>query len=152
MHYSLATLQDVPALTQLLSALFSQETEFTPDPQAQTRALTHIIAEPNLGEILVARIEGKAVAMVSLLYSCSTALGGKVCWLEDMVVAPQWRGQTIGTNLLHYAIEHARTSGCLRITLLTDQNNTPAQHFYTRQGFVFSSMQPMRLLLSTPRR
>ncbi|MFO1370348.1 MAG: GNAT family N-acetyltransferase [Marinagarivorans sp.] len=148
MDYSLASLQDVPALTNLLSALFAQETEFTPDPQAQTRALAHIIAEPNLGEIMVARCENKAVAMVSLLYTYSTALGGKVCWLEDMVVAYEYRGQTIGTQLLNYAIKHARQSGCQRITLLTDQHNTQAQHFYARQGFVYSSMQPMRLLLT----
>jgi len=102
MHYSLATLQDIPALTNLLSTLFTQETEFTADPQAQTRALTHIIAEPTIGDIMVARSEDKAFAMVSLLYTCSTALGGKVCWLEDMVLACEYRGQTIGTHLLNY--------------------------------------------------
>lgn len=148
MQLSIASIHDIPDLVALLSILFSQEQEFTPNAQAQTSALSDIINNPTLGHILVARINSKPVGMVNILYTCSTALGGKVCLLEDMVIAPDARSQQLGSQLLGYAIKHAKQAGCKRITLLTDTSNINAQHFYQRFGFTASGMMPMRLLLA----
>ncbi len=38
MHLSIATLEDIPALAELLSQLFAQEVEFTPNIGLQTTA------------------------------------------------------------------------------------------------------------------
>lgn len=149
MHISIATTEDIPALADLLSILFCQEAEFTPNRPAQITALSEIIANPSLGEILTARINGEIIGMVNLLYTCSTALGGKVCLLEDMVIKPSWRRQHLGGRLLNYALEHASSTGCLRITLLTDRGNNQAHTFHQRHGFHTSAMVPMRLLLPT---
>jgi ribosomal protein S18 acetylase RimI-like enzyme len=35
----------------------------------------------------------------------------------------------------------------MRLTLLTDADNAPAQRFYQRHGFAPSAMIPLRLLL-----
>lgn len=142
-----ATLADIPALCHLLDRLFTQEAEFQPDRAAQERGLTAIISQAHVGHILVARQSDEIVGMVNLLYTVSTALGGRVALLEDMVVVPQARGQGVGSTLLAAAIDHARQQGCLRITLLTDTNNHVAQAFYRKQGFMASSMLPMRLML-----
>jgi GNAT superfamily N-acetyltransferase len=142
-----ATPADIPALCELLEALFAQEAEFRPDPEAQARGLTAIIGHPEVGLILVARQDGQVAGMVSLLFTVSTALGGRVALLEDMVVSPRRRGTGLGARLLEAAIGQARQQGCQRITLLTDRANEAAQRFYARQGFVASPMQPLRLLL-----
>lgn len=142
-----ATLTDIPSLCRLLDMLFTQEAEFQPDRVAQQRGLAAIISDPRVGHILVARQGDEIVSMVNLLYTVSTALGGRVALLEDMVVAPQARGHGVGNVLLSSAIEHARQQGCLRITLLTDADNQVAQAFYRKQGFVASAMLPMRLVL-----
>lgn len=142
-----ATPADIPDLCLLLSLLFAQEAEFTPNTQAQTKGLTEIMRNPALGTILVARNADGVMGMVNLLFSVSTALGEKVAWLEDMVVAPQARGEGIGSQLLTQAIAHARSQGCRRMTLLTDGNNAAAQHFYAQHGFSRSEMLPMRLSL-----
>ena len=144
---ALATLADIPSLCHLLDLLFTQEAEFKPDPAAQQRGLEAIIHNPEVGQILVAHHHVKVVGMVNLLYTVSTALGGRVALLEDMVVAPEMRGQGMGTQLLKAAIEQARQQGCLRITLLTDADNHTAQAFYQQQGFIGSPMMPMRLVL-----
>jgi hypothetical protein len=60
MHIEAATEADVPALTELLSVLFAQEAEFTPNPEAQRRGLLRIITNPEVGIVLVAK-EGAAV-------------------------------------------------------------------------------------------
>ena len=46
MFINQATTDDIPALSALLSELFSQEAEFTPDPVAQARGLAQIIDSP----------------------------------------------------------------------------------------------------------
>lgn len=147
MHIRLATTADLPALCRLLDQLFAQEAEFTPDRPAQERGLAAILAEPECGEILVACTDGQPVAMVSLLYTVSTALGSRVALLEDMVVDATTRGAGIGSALLDAAIAHARQRGCRRLTLLTDGDNHVAQRFYRRHGFVASPMLPLRLVL-----
>mgnify|MGYP000901128093 CR=1 FL=1 len=146
-HIDQATPADIPALCALLSLLFAQEAEFAPNTEAQTRGLTQIISNPEVGAILVARNGDEIAGMVNLLFSVSTALGERVAWLEDMVVAPQARGGGIGSQLLTQAIALARSQGCRRITLLTDGDNEAAQRFYSQHGFTRSNMLPMRLSL-----
>ena len=148
MQIATATLADVPALSALLSVLFAQEAEFTPDPLAHARGLARIIDNPDLGIVLAARNGDTVVGMVNLLYTISTALGEKVALLEDLVVAPQARGAGIGSQLLTQAIAAARAGGCKRITLLTDRANEAAHRLYKRHGFAASTMMPMRLLLN----
>lgn len=148
MQFTPAKTSDIPALCELLSILFSQEAEFKPNHEAQSRGLARIISNPEIGLIVVARHENKIIGMVNLLYTISTALGDRVAILEDMVVSPNVRGCGVGSSLLTQAIQFARINGCKRITLLTDKTNESAQHFYQKHGFDFSAMIPLRLSLS----
>ena len=148
MQIEKATPADIPALSELLSALFSQEAEFTPNSEAQAKGLNQIIGNPEVGAVLVAREGGQVIGMVNLLFTVSTALGGQVALLEDMVVSSQARGAGVGSELLDHAISFARAQGCKRITLLTDRENESAQRFYGKKGFVVSGMVPMRLSLA----
>ena len=142
-----ATPDDVPALAGLLAILFTQEADFAANCAKQERALRLILENPEAGAIFVARADGAAVGMVSLLFTVSTAEGGPACWLEDMVLHPDWRGGGLGTRLLQHAIGWARGRGFTRISLLTDKTNEGAIRFYRRQGFVESAMTVLRLPL-----
>jgi GNAT superfamily N-acetyltransferase len=142
-----ATNDDIPALCGLLNVLFAQEAEFRPDQSLQSAGLRQIVDFPERGQILVLCEGASVIAMVNLLFTISTALGGRVAILEDMVVHPDHRGGGAGSALLQAAIDVAKAAGCRRITLLTDQANRAAQTFYQRHGFVLSEMVPMRLLL-----
>ena len=147
MQIAIAVQEDIPELCRLLTILFSQEEDFQPDEAAQARGLSAIIADPQVGHILVARQDGVVIGMVNLLYTISTAVGDRVGLLEDMVVDADIRGSGAGSLLLKQAIELARTNGCKRITLLTDRTNEAAQRFYQRHGFTSSAMTPLRLML-----
>jgi len=147
MEVSAATSADIPALCQLLGELFAQEAEFHPEPSRQAAGLRQIIEDPQVGRILVLRDGDAVIGMVNLLFTVSTALGGRVALLEDMVIAESQRDRGAGRRLLRAAVEVAKATGCLRITLLTDATNRAAQRFYTREGFTVSDMRPLRLLL-----
>lgn len=148
MQITPAKASDIPVLCGLLSILFSQEADFNPDHEAQSRGLTQIISNPEIGVILVARQNEQVLGMVNLLFTVSTALGGRVALLEDMVVLPGFRNSGLGSRLLEQAIQTCGLNGCKRITLLTDGVNESAQHFYQRHGFTASAMTPFRLVLS----
>jgi GNAT superfamily N-acetyltransferase len=145
-----ASLEDIPQLCELLTLLFTQEADFVPDEAKQRAGLRQIISAPNVGRILVLRDGARIVGMVNLLFSISTALGGRVAILEDVVVRPERRGGGAGSRLVRAAIDFAQAHGCSRITLLTDRSNETAMRFYQRFGFVHSAMTPMRLLLPQP--
>ena len=146
MRIETASPSDIPQLCELLASLFAQEAEFEPDAARQAAGLRQIIEEPHTGQILLLRDGETVVGMVNLLYTVSTARGGRVALLEDMVVRPGLRGNGAGSMLLQAAIEHARAAGCSRITLLTDHANEAAIRFYRRHGFTASGMLPLRLV------
>ncbi len=141
----LATEHDLPGLIDLLEVLFEQESDFQPNRDKQERGLRLILDWPEMGAIFVARdADEQVVGMVSLLYSISTAEGGRVCWLEDMVVHPDHRSGGLGTRLLNHALKCADRGDFVRVTLLTDGNNEGAKRFYGRHGFVESNMSVLR--------
>jgi N-acetylglutamate synthase-like GNAT family acetyltransferase len=141
-----AILEDIPHLVEFLKILFTQEAEFTPDYEKQTAGLTMIIENPTMGEIIVAEHGENVVGMVNLLYTISTAEGGKVAILEDLVVNTDYRSVGIGSSILNHAIQHCEDSGLKRITLLTDEDQKVIT-FYKRHGFKESPMKVMRMKL-----
>lgn len=144
MEITTAISSDIPQLCLLLDSLFAQEAEFKPDHQAQTRGLSTIIDNTDTGDILVAHETGQIIGMINLLYTISTALGERVAILEDMVIADSHRDRGVGSKLLDYALEFAKSQGCQRVTLLTDLDNIGAHRFYERHGFERSTMVPFR--------
>ncbi len=62
-----------------------------------------------------------------------------------MVVRPDRRGGGLGSRLLQYAIDYARSNSFTRISLLTDQVNEGAIRFYRRHGFRTSEMTALQL-------
>jgi len=138
---------DMPQLCALLAELFAQEADFTPDVERQRCGLALILDNPDLGRVYCATESDVVIGMVTTLFTISTAEGGLVAWLEDMVVHPDWRRRSIGAHLLNRALAEARMAGCTRITLLTDNDNRQAMRLYARAGFVRSAMVPFRLSL-----
>ena len=147
-HIEPATVEDLPELAELLHELFTKESDFRPDQTKQLRGLKLIIEHPNKGRIFVLRSYGKLLGMINLLFTISTAEGGAVIILEDLIVMQDHRSQGLGAQLLGYALEFAKQKDFQRITLLTDRLDEPAKHFFHRHGFHESGMVPMRWLMS----
>jgi GNAT superfamily N-acetyltransferase len=140
-----ATEADLDELSELLGGLFAQEGDFRPDKNKQLRGLRLIFEQPSRGRVFVLRREGAIVGMINLLFTISTAEGGFVMLLEDLVVHKKYQGKGYGSKLLQYAIDFAKQKNFVRITLLTDRPENVAQAFFRKHGFVESSMIPMRL-------
>jgi GNAT superfamily N-acetyltransferase len=143
-----ATEADLDELSEMLGELFAQEGDFRPDKEKQLRGLRLIFEQPSRGRVFVLRRDGTIVGMINLLFTISTAEGGFVILLEDLVIHKQFQSHGYGTRLLQHAIDFAKQKNFLRITLLTDRPENVAQEFFRRHGFRESSMIPMRLLIT----
>ncbi len=139
-----ATLDDLPQLADLLYDLFSHEADFSPNKDKQIRGLRLILEQPNRGRIFVLKNGTRIIGMINLLITISTAEGGFVLILEDLVIHRDHRGQGYGSQLLAHALAYAQEKGFQRVTLLTDKLEDQARVFYERHGFQQSGMVPMR--------
>ena len=145
-----ATLEDLEELTNLLMTLFAEEEDFVPNRDKQMHGLRLILEQPNRGRIFVVRNDHALIGMVNLLFTISTAEGGFVVLMEDVVIHPDHRGQGYGSMLIDYVEEFARAKDFRRVTLLTDKISEPSQRFFQRHGYKHSHMIPMRLVLADP--
>ena len=143
-----ATEADLDELSEMLGELFAQESDFRPDKDKQLHGLRLIFEQPSRGRVFVLRRDGAIVGMINLLFTISTAEGGFVILLEDLVVHKQFQGHGYGKKLLQHAIDFAKQKNFLRVTLLTDRPENVAQDFFRKHGFVESSMIPMRLWIT----
>lgn len=144
----MATMDDLPALTELVMELFSMSAgDFQPQKEVQERGLRLILEEPSRGRIAVVRNKDQIFGMVNMLFTISTARGGFVILMEDVVIHPDHRGQGFGTMLVEHVIEFAKQKKFLRITLLTDKISAESQDFFRKRGFDYSHMIPMRRLI-----
>ena len=87
------------------------------------------------------------MGMANVLFTISSAMGGFVILLEDVIVHPDFRKLGYGTQLIEYVIDFAKRKDFLRITLLTDRISAESQRFFQKMDFVHSHMVPMRLTL-----
>ena len=142
-----ATLDDLSELSELLTVLFEEGQDFTPDPKKQQHGLRMILEQPNRGRIFVIRSDHRILGMVNILFSISTAEGGLVLVMEDLIIHPDHRGQGFGTRLIKHIVDFAKSKDFRRITLLTDKISEEAQKFFKRHGFHYSKMIPMRMNL-----
>ena len=145
--YSLrdAGMADIPELARLLDMLFSLETDFQPDRARQEAGLTALIASG--GTVICAESEGRIVGMATMQILVSTAEGGRVGQVEDVIVDGPWQGRNVGTRLLKAIRERAEEMGLLRLQLLADKNNSHARIFYRRRGWRPTALEAWRVVL-----
>jgi len=140
-HLTMITLRtakpsDIPQLVELLKELFTIEADFDFDEDKQARGL-NLLLKSEKDCILVAELlsDNKVLGMCTVQTLISTAEGGPVGLLEDLVVAAEFRHQGIGAKLLVEAVNWAECQGLKRLQLLADKNNLPALNFYQKQGW-----------------
>jgi GNAT superfamily N-acetyltransferase len=138
---------DLPQLADLLAELFMLESDFRPERDKQLRALRSILDDPALGRLFVLRVGGEVAGMANALITVSTAQGGRVLLLEDVIVSRAHRGGGLGRYMVEHVLAWAGEQGMTRVTLLADKDNRHALDFYHKLGFEPSHMTVLRKML-----
>lgn len=133
---------DRDAMVVLLEELFSIEADFAIDKARQQRGLTLMLDGCRKHACLkVAVVDETVVGMGTAQTLVSTAEGGLVAMVEDIVVATSYRNMGIGRMLMAAIETWARDRGVSRLHLLADRTNAPALAFYDHIGW-----QPTRMI------
>lgn len=144
-----AELSDIEALTELLAELFQIEADFQFDAQKQRAGLKLLLHSDQACVFVAQTIDNKKViAMCSMQTLISTAEGGKVGLVEDVIVNTAYRGRGIGKKLLQHLTEWAVQHDFKRLQLLADKTNASALTFYTQQRWQSTQLVALRKILS----
>ena len=83
---------------------------------------------------------GRPVGIVHCIEHRSCWMKEFSCYLQDLFVAPECRGQGLGRQLIEHVYAQAKVRGCARVHWLTHETNTEAMKLYDRiadkPGFV----------------
>jgi len=80
---------------------------------------------------LAARIDGKIVGIAHYLFHAQT-WSADACYLQDLFIAPEARGQGAATALIAAVAETARARGAVKFYWLTKKDNERARALYDR--------------------
>ena len=135
---------DIGGMSDLLSQLFAIESDFTPDEHKQKLGLELLLSTPYSCAV-VAEDPSGVIGMATVQTLVSTAEGGRVGLVEDVVVDLHHRGKGIGGALLEYLQVWAKDNGLSRLQLATDSGNDEAVKFYEKIGWEQTSLMLLRL-------
>ena len=132
-------------MSELLADLFSIESDFTPDLEKQVRGLRMLITDPSGSSgVFVAVIDKRIIGMATVQTLISTAEGGRVGLVEDVIVHRLFRRAGAGSLLIDRIIAWGRGKGLKRLQLLADQGNHQALNFYSSRGWTTTRLICLR--------
>ena len=136
-----AELSDVEEMLDLLNVLFTVEEDFSFNEEVQRRGIGLLLSSQGHDrQVFVAERNGKVVGMCSVQTLISTAEGGLVGLVEDVVVRDLDRGKGIGNALMEAVDDWARRHALKRLQLLADRDNAPALKFYQSRGWKITNL------------
>jgi ribosomal protein S18 acetylase RimI-like enzyme len=97
--------------------------------------LQRVVADRNLGFLLVARMDSRIVGVAYSATLLSAEHCGFVGSLEELYVAPDCRNAGIGTALLKAVFDEAHARGLVAIELEVDIDHHRVESLYRRFGF-----------------
>ncbi len=121
---------DINGMVDLLSELFQIEADFSFDAEKHAVALLLLLRDRR-SAVFVACERHMVIGMITVQRLISTAEGGNVALIEDLVVKEDYRGNGIATRLLSEVFEWAEAESVTRVQLLADKNNEAALAFYS---------------------
>jgi GNAT superfamily N-acetyltransferase len=126
-----AELEDAEVIGQLLHDLNTEFDEPTPSPSALAERVRELLGADEFSVLLSADRLGLAV----LRFRPGIWTNALECYLAELYVRPQGRGEGLGRALMETAIEFARLKGANHMDLGTGEHDVVARALYESLGF-----------------
>ena len=136
---------DVPRLLPLMED-FNRLEGIPWRPRAMTAALRRLLAEPDLGFVLVGAEGERLVAYAVVTFNYDLEHAGRDAFLTELYVSPAARGHGLGRSLLAACERTGRVRDVLTLHLMVLPENTRALALYQGARYVRSP----RVVLSKP--
>ncbi|MBA8924610.1 GNAT superfamily N-acetyltransferase [Kutzneria viridogrisea] len=132
---------DVAAIVAMLADDVLGATRESPDDLSPyLAAFKDIEADPNQ-YLVVADREGEVVGTMQLTFLPGLSRKGATrAQIEGVRVRGTERGTGLGSQLMTWAVDQARSRGCTVVQLTSDTARTDAHRFYEQLGFTASHL------------
>jgi ribosomal protein S18 acetylase RimI-like enzyme len=127
-----ATADDAEAVGRLLDDFNREFDEPTPGPEALAERVRELLAG---GDTVVLVGGAGPDGLAVLRFRLSIWTEGLECYLAELYVVPELRGQGLGRALMEEAMEVARGAGADYMDLGTSEDDTAARALYESLGF-----------------
>jgi ribosomal protein S18 acetylase RimI-like enzyme len=123
---------DAPVIGRLLHDFNTEYDEPTPGPDALAERMALLLAE---GQTTVLLGGDGPDGLAVLRFRRSIWTPGLECYLAELYVVPERRGQGLGRALMQAAMTHARDQGADYMDLGTSEDDVAARALYESLGF-----------------
>ena len=127
-----AELADAGAVGRLLHDFNTEYDDITPGPEALAERVRELIAS---GETIVLLAGGGPEGLAVLRFRPALWTSGLECYLAELYVVPNRRGQGLGRALMETALAVAREEGADSMDLGTGDDDVAARALYESLGF-----------------
>jgi GNAT superfamily N-acetyltransferase len=136
----------VSALVNLVGDYYAHD-HLPFDAAAMARALTELVAHPELGRACLLERAGEVVGYTVLTFGFDAEFGGRLATVTDFYLQPEFRGRSLGKEAVAAIEARCKELGVRAIELHVIHGNAPALTFWTARGFEALARTPMSKLL-----
>ncbi len=130
-----ATSEDKELYMKLTDAFYHSEAVLHPVPDAHREAMwTELMRSNDYAECFFIEKDGVTAGFLLLAYTFSQESGGKVAWVEEIYIYPEYRSQGLGTKFFEF-IKKEIEPHFSRIRLEVEPDNFKAKKLYESLGF-----------------
>jgi GNAT superfamily N-acetyltransferase len=126
--------EDLAAIVTAVRALLAELGATPPDPAAMEAAARTLVDD---GSLFVAEADGELVGVLAASWQTAMHVPGRYALIQDLWVAPHWRGRAVGGALLEALDERARDLGMTRIEVGLPREDYP--HIRATEAFYLSN-------------
>lgn len=145
-----AALEDVPAIAIAVRELLIELGADPTLPAALEAPARALIEDGSLGLLLVAEEQGQIVGVLGVSWQVAIRIPGRYGLIQELWVHPEWRGRTIGGDLLAALFELARRQRVMRLEVGLPSGRfthlAATEAFYVTCGFKMIGMRMRRIL------
>ena len=125
---------DISHLLSLIKDFYTFE-RLPYDEARLRRLLSDLIADTNLGRVILFELAGEVVGYMVLGFGFSLEFHGRDCLIDEFYVRPAYRSKGIGQAAVDFALQLCRDLGIKAMHLEADHFNVRGHEFYKRLGF-----------------
>ena len=151
MEIRLTTKKEIPGMIELLQQVGEVHHQIRPDlfragaqkySEADLEQLLKDPSRPVFGAVDDGKLLGYCFCIIEEVRNNPVLCDTKTCYIDDLCVDENCRGQGIATKLYDHVCSYARSIGCGSITLNVWCGNDNAMKFYERRG-----MKPRKIYM-----
>ena len=127
--------EDREAYLAMSDAFYHSEAVLHPVPlEVQARVFDEAVSSDVYLEVFFLEEKGKTAGYAVINKSFSSEIGGRIVWIEDLFIKPEFRSHGLGRTFFAY-LEDRFAGTVKRFRLEADFSNTRAIALYKRLGF-----------------